>query len=121
MESYLRPRRGKASTAISQGLVLKRGEIFFEYPEEGICTGPGKIKMGDGTTSYSALPYFLEGGSNTTIAFTDSSTATNSSNNTTYLNNIVPSNNLATIFTNLKQLLVNYNNDIAQLKTLLNN
>jgi len=112
MESYLRPRRGKASTAISQGLVLKRGEVFFEYPEEGICTGPGKIKMGDGTTSYSALPYFIGDINNSTVSFTDSSGITPYTNNTTYLNNIKPSNSIKDIFTNLKQLLVNFNSQL---------
>lgn len=60
MPSYLRPRRGKKTTAESENIVLKKGEAFFEYPDTGIGTGIGKIKMGDGVTSYNDLPYFLE-------------------------------------------------------------
>lgn len=66
MSSYLRPRRGKKSTAIAQltsSNPLKRGEIFFEVPDDGVGTGAGKIKMGDGVTTYADLPYFSEGGS----------------------------------------------------------
>jgi hypothetical protein len=61
MASFLRPRRGKNSTATSDGIILKRGEVFFEVPDTGVGTGNGKIKMGDGTTSYASLPYFLDG------------------------------------------------------------
>ena len=61
MASFLRPRRGKKSTATSDGIILKRGEVFFEVPDTGVGTGNGKIKMGDGTTSYASLPYFLDG------------------------------------------------------------
>jgi hypothetical protein len=66
MSSYLRPRRGKKATAIAQltsSNPLKRGEIFFEVPDDGVGTGAGKIKMGDGVTAYADLPYFSEGGS----------------------------------------------------------
>ena len=59
MASYLRPRRGKKSTAISQNIILKRGEIFFEVPDDGVGTGPAKMKMGDGVTPYADLPYAL--------------------------------------------------------------
>ena len=64
-KAYLRPRRGKKATAESQltsSNPLKRGEIFFEVPDEGVGTGAGKIKMGDGVTGYADLPYFSEGG-----------------------------------------------------------
>jgi hypothetical protein len=117
MASYLRPRRGKKSTAESQALVLKRGEVFFECPDTGVGTGAGKIKVGDGSTAYSSLPYFLEQTNveNSTIGFTDSSSATASSNNATYLTNIKPANSLKTIFTNLKQLLYNYNSQLTSL------
>lgn len=58
-----RPRRGKRATAISKGIVLKSGEIFFEVPDSGIGTAPGNIVMGDGTTAYEELPYYTESGS----------------------------------------------------------
>lgn len=60
MASFLKPRRGKKDTAVSDGLLLKRGEIFFEVPDSGVGTGIGKIKMGDGTTTYGSLPYFSD-------------------------------------------------------------
>lgn len=113
MASYLRPRRGKRATAESQAIVLKRGEVFFECPDTGVGTGIGKIKVGDGSTTYANLPYYLESfninSDTATIAFIDSNTPTEQSNNPTYLTNIKPTNSVKNIFTNLKQLLVNYN------------
>ena len=58
----LLPRRGRRSTAISKGIILRRGEIYFEVPDTGVGTGAGKIVMGDGSTAYEDLPYFTEGG-----------------------------------------------------------
>lgn len=57
-----RPRRGKRSTAIARGIVLKRGEVFFELPDSGVGTGAGKLVMGDGATAYEDLPYFSGSG-----------------------------------------------------------
>ena len=34
MASYLRPRRGKKATALSQNITLKAGEVFFENREQ---------------------------------------------------------------------------------------
>ena len=116
MASYLRPRRGKKSTAISMGLILKPGEVFFEVPPTGVGTGYGKIKMGDGTTAYDLLPYFTPSEINeddTKIAFTDSTTPTAASNNPTYLNNVAPTSSVKTLFTNIKQLLVNYKSHLT--------
>ena len=64
MASYLKPRRGTYSTASSKlrrsaDGVLKNGEIFFELNNSGAGKGVGKIKMGDGSTDYSSLSYFL--------------------------------------------------------------
>ena len=123
MASYLRPRRGKKATAIAQltaSAPLKRGEVFFEVPDAGIGTGAGKIKMGDGSTAYESLPYFLEpfDPDSATIGFTDASAAESDpyTTNATHANAIVPSANLKTIFTNLKQLLLNYNSQLTTLK-----
>lgn len=119
MASYLRPRRGKEATAKSQNIVLKRGEIFFETPAGGVGTGIGRLKMGDGSTSYASLPYFLKqldlNDNNTKCAFTNVTAATNKSNNNTYLNNIAPGNSLKTLFQNIKQLLLNYNSQLTSL------
>lgn len=56
----LKPRRGKRNTAESKEIVLAHGEVFFEIPKEGTGKGLGAIKMGDGATKYSNLPYFLQ-------------------------------------------------------------
>ena len=74
MASYLKPRRGTYSTAASKLTrysdgVLKNGEIFFELNNSGAGKGVGKIKMGDGSTDYSSLPYFLSL-QDSTITFT---------------------------------------------------
>lgn len=58
---YLRPRRGMRASAINNNVVLQEGEVFFETPDSGVGTGSGKIKMGDGVTEYSELPYFAGG------------------------------------------------------------
>ena len=75
MASYLKPRRGTYSTASSKlrrsaDGVLKNGEIFFELNNSGAGKGVGKIKMGDGSTDYSSLPYFLSL-QDSNITFTD--------------------------------------------------
>lgn len=75
--------------------------------------------MGDGTTAYNQLPYFLQQNivGDETVAFTDTSAATASTNNGTYLSNIAPANNIKTLMTNIKQLLYNYNSQLTQLST----
>ena len=130
MASYLRPRRGKKATAEAQltsSAPLKRGEVFFEVPDSGVGTGLGRIKMGDGSTAYASLPTFLEQLNPDTalVGFTNSTTGSEDlSTNATYASAIVPSANLKTIFTNLKQLLLNHNvqltklnNDLVRMKS----
>ena len=113
----LKPRRGKAADAAN--IVLARGEVFFEYPSTGPGTGKGKIKMGDGTTKYSSLPDFIPYPNDIKIGFTNSTSPSNidfdqgginidPTINAGYLDNIAPTSTLSTIFTNLKQLLVNF-------------
>ena len=128
MASYLRPRRGKKATAIAQltaSAPLKRGEVFFEVPDGGTGTGKGKIKMGDGTTAYESLPYFLEDfdPDSATVGFTNATAAESDpyASNTTHASAIVPTANLKTIFTNLKQLLLNYNSQLTTLNNDLTN
>ena len=105
----LKPRRGKDVDAAD--IVLARGEVFFGYTANGIGTGYGRIKMGNGTTKYLNLaPSFIEIPNGIGIGFTNSTTIDN--NSLAHLNNIIPSNNLVTIFTNLKQLLLNFNGNL---------
>lgn len=59
MAGYFKPKRGKKATAESKNLLLQEGEFFCEVPTSGVGKGPGKIKMGDGTTRYKDLPYFI--------------------------------------------------------------
>ena len=118
MASFLRPRRGKKATATSTltgTAALKRGEVFFEVPTGGVGTGKGAIKMGDGSTAYASLPYFLSM-DDSPVAFTDSLAPTSApTNNGTLLTAIAPSASLATVLTNVKKLLHNYNYQITQL------
>jgi hypothetical protein len=117
MTSYLRPRRGKKTTAESQNIVLKRGEVFFESPGGGVGTGTGRIKVGDGTTAYTSLPYFLNPDnfvsniSTATVTFTE----TTVTNNTTLLNRIVTGAALNTITASIKNLLSNLNGSVTKL------
>src|SRR5574344_1413423 len=74
-----RPHRGSHTTMTTTkaSVVLASGEVFFEYPDAGVGKGACKVKMGDGTTAYSALPYALGSDvSTTTVTYTDSTAAT---------------------------------------------
>ena len=107
MSSFLRPRRGKQSTAVSTLTAsnpLKRGEIFFEVPTGGVGTGTGKLKMGDGSTAYANLPYFLSM-DDSVVTFTDSSASSSWDNYSNYLANIKTGITLPTFFANTKNLL----------------
>lgn len=119
MASYLRPRRGKKSTAIAQEVILKKGEIFFEVPETGVGTGIGKIKMGNGTSTYSQLPYFSEqvDVANSNITFTEDT----NTDNTTLLNKVVTGGKLNIIIGAIKKLLNNFNTSINSLNSKINN
>ena len=56
MSSYLRPRRGTSTNASGQNIKLQKGEIFMEFPNGStIGKSPGRIIIGDGSSSYSAL------------------------------------------------------------------
>jgi hypothetical protein len=127
MANYLRPKRGKKSSAETQAIVLKKGEIFFEIGNNGKpTTGPnaisfGKIKMGDGTTTYSNLGYFTD--VDTTAVDWDNSgytSATSASQGVDLygnLNAITPSATIKSIFGNIKALLYK----LATKVTTLNN
>ena len=57
----LAPRRGLNTTMAESELVLANGEIFIETDA---VTGVKRIKIGDGSTAYSSLPYALSGSYN---------------------------------------------------------
>ena len=120
MAVYLRPKRAKKATATSQAIILKRGEIFFEVPTGGVGTGIGKIKMGDGTTTYSSLPYFTST-EDDKVAFTNVTATTASSNNATYLTDFSPTATLKTNFNKIKQLLFNLNGQVSSINTTISN
>lgn len=46
-----------ANWLANSSAVLSRGEVGFEFPE----SGQAKMKIGDGVTTWSDLPYFGEG------------------------------------------------------------
>ena len=126
MASYLKPRRGTASN--SSSIVLKSGEIFFEIGNSGTpTTGSGaksfgKIKMGDGSTSYSNLGYFIDVDT-TAVDWTDStSTATSAAqgaDNYQDLNAITPTATLKSILGNIKSLLFNHSTQITTINSKL--
>ena len=53
----IRPRRGTAEQWTTANPVLAEGEIGFEVPAEGVGTGVSRVKLGDGVTAWSDLPY----------------------------------------------------------------
>jgi hypothetical protein len=96
-----KPRRGKKSTmaGTKATTVLSAGELFVEVPDTGAGTGHSMIKMGDGTTAYSSLPYAIGDTSNDTITFTSDASTTA----TAALNNVVSGAALKTLIAGLKQ------------------
>ena len=66
MGTILKLHRGP-STYMTAGAganhILQEGEIFVEYPDAGLSAEGAKIKVGDGVSLYSALPYINLGGS----------------------------------------------------------
>ena len=117
MSSFLRPRRGKQSTAASTLTAsnpLKRGEIFFEVPTGGVGTGTGKLKMGDGSTAYANLPYFLSM-DDSVVTFTDSSASSSWNSYSNYLANIKTGITLPTFFANTKNLLYQLCNKVTSI------
>lgn len=65
MSNTLKLHRGPSSI-MTEGsganLVLEEGEIFIEFPDAGLATEGSKIKIGDGISIYSLLPYLNTGG-----------------------------------------------------------
>ena len=91
----------------------------MEAPETGVGKGAGRIKIGDGVTAYTSLPYFYDYSSvisdisNASVTFT----ATSESNNTVLLNKIVTGAKLNIIIAAVKNLLANINTSVTSLVT----
>ena len=119
MATYLKPRRGKKATAeriLVGDAKLKKGEVFFEVNDNGVGKGPGKIKLGDGTSNYKDLPYFLEPGGNassSTVEFTEAS-GTDGSTACTY--DIKTKSSVSTLMTKIAGAIRNFHTRIAFLE-----
>lgn len=102
--SPFKPRRGKTSTMLGdkKSTLLKEGEFFVEVPDDGVGKGHSKIKIGDGVTEYSSLPYALGDTSNDNITFTDSDTSTNVN---TAVTNVASGRSLGGIIASIKNAL----------------
>lgn len=123
MISVLRPRRGKKATAETQNIVLKRGEVFFESPDTGVGTGTGRIKIGDGTTPYKNLPYFIDitnlniDVDDSTIQFEDYKNSSSYSIENIIKNEIVSGKILKNIISAIKYVLYNINSRVNTLES----
>lgn len=53
----IRPRRGTAEEWTTANPVLAEGEIGYEVPDSGVGTGVSRLKIGDGASAWSDLPY----------------------------------------------------------------
>ena len=86
-------------------IVLRKGELFVEAPSTGVGTGHSKIKIGDGKTPYSSLPYALGDTdtevTNAIITFT-SNTGTSAKD---VINGVKSGQSLATQIAGLKQAI----------------
>lgn len=122
---YLKPHRGSKYNAEKNSLVLKNGEIFFEIGNNGIpsvgrdAKAIGKIKMGDGTTTYENLGYFID--VDTTAVDWDNTGYENATavdqGEDLYedLNNIEPNSVVKSIFRNNKSLLYKLSTKVTDL------
>lgn len=102
--SPFKPRRGKTSTMLGdkKSTLLKEGEFFVEVPDDGVGKGHSKIKIGDGVTAYSSLPYALGDTSNDNITFTDNDTSTDVN---TAVTNVASGRSLGGIIASIKNAL----------------
>lgn len=137
MAKYLRPRRGSYANAAAQNISLKKGELFFEFPNGNIGKEPARLIIGDGASSYGDLEVHGSGSSTNSfqpalihpaiyhVDFNNSNPATASwtfNSGTTAINNIQPrstnsgtSSLLPKIIGNIKQALVNHADSLTKL------
>lgn len=78
ISKIFKPRRGLASTmsGTKASTVLADGEMFIEVQGTTVGQAKCKMKMGDGTTAYSSLPYAMGDTSSDPITFTPNSATT---------------------------------------------
>ena len=98
------PHRGgktKMTTGAGASKVLANGELFVEYPDTGVGSGKSKIKIGDGVTAYSSLPYALGETSTDLITYSESTATTVAQ----ALNEAASGSSLATIVAGLKKAI----------------
>lgn len=117
VSKIFKPRRGKKSTmtGTKASTILAAGELFVEVPDTGVGTGAGKLKMGDGATPYSSLPYLMGDTSNDKIEFSNN-TATTVDN---ALNNVTSGSKLGVIIAALKQAISLNGKSITELNNAL--
>lgn len=99
----LSPRRGRTSsmaTGDKKNIILRAGEIFIEYPDDGLGnSGDYGIKIGDGTTKYESLPFAFT--SDTIVTFS----ADSSADVDTAVNKIVSGAKISTIVSATKRAI----------------
>lgn len=119
VSKIFKPRRGKASTmaGTKASTVLANGEMFIEVPNEGSGSGHSKMKIGDGTTAYSGLPYAMGDTENDKITFSSNTSTTVA----TALNSVASGNSLKTLIAGLKQAVSLCNTSITKLNDDITN
>ena len=118
MSKIFKPRRGLASTmsGTKASTVLASGELFIECPDAGVGKGYSNIKIGDGTTAYSSLPYALEGD---TSAFKVTVTADTSADYDTAMGNIITGKSVGGLVGSIKQAISKLKADVTSLSDTL--
>ena len=119
VSKIFKPRRGTKSVmaGTKKTTVLASGEMFVEVPDAGVGKGASKIKIGDGTTAYSSLPYALGDTSNDQITFSSNTSTTVAA----ALNSVTSGGSLKNIVAGLKQAISLCNTSITQLNDELTN
>lgn len=119
VSKIFKPRRGKKSTmaGTKKTTVLSNGEMFIEVPDTGSGTGHCRMKIGDGSTQYSSLPYAMGDTENDTIAFSSNTSTTVA----TALNSVTSGGKLKNLIAGLKQAVSLCSSSITKLNNDLSN
>ena len=130
MANRLKPRRGKKSTATNQKIMLEKGEVFFECPDDGVGKGQGRIMIGDGSTTYDQLvssnKYFYNPDNFLNTNSDVSHNPVNFIDDTcddcqTLLEHITTGKNVGSLFGSVHKLLSKHDTSINQLNNDLSN